>query len=69
MSDGHRVRKEAWTTFDEIAFVNRLHQTRNPVIRKRLMEGYLAGFARRVIWGPLNREAIQDALFTAMRDL
>ena len=64
-----RVRKEAWTTFDEIAFVGRLKQTKNPVIRVRLMEGYLAGFNRRVKWGPINREAVQDALFSAMKDL
>jgi hypothetical protein len=64
-----RIRKEAWTTFDEIAFVNKLRQTKNPVIRVRLMEGYLAGFSRRVIWGPINREAVQDALFAAMEDL
>lgn len=67
MSD--RDRKSAWTTFDEIAFVERLKKTPNPKRRLQLMEGYLAGFARRVTWGPINREAVQDALFIAMKDL
>ena len=67
MSD--RDRKSAWTTFDEIAFVEQLKKTKNPKTRLQLMEGYYAGFIRRVKWGPINREAVQDALFVAMRGL
>lgn len=65
----NRIRKEAWTTFDEIAFVERLKKTPNLKRRLQLMEGYYAGFLRRVKWGPINREAVQDALVIAMKDL
>ena len=57
--------KSPWTTNDEIKFISHVRK----VGGKPWLEGYLAGFGRRVVWGDIDREAVREALFDALKGL
>jgi hypothetical protein len=59
----------AWTTNDELKFVQHL-ATINPVFqRKPTLEGYLAGFRRRVNWGGIDPQEVREAAEEAVEFL
>jgi len=65
----YEIRKVAWTTFDEVAFIRALSQTPSPALRAQLLEGYLRGFNRRVRWGAIDRAVAKETLIATLKDL
>jgi hypothetical protein len=59
----------AWTTNDELKFVQRLATIRPTVQRRPLLEGYLAGFRRRVSWGDIDPQEVRESAEEALKFL
>jgi hypothetical protein len=64
MNDRNRGRV-AWTNNDELVFVEHLRKK----TRMSLLEGYLAGLARRVNWGDINPQEVRIAALSAIERL
>ncbi|MCU0807934.1 MAG: hypothetical protein MUC53_08350 [Candidatus Contendobacter sp.] len=58
-----------WTTNDELKFVQRLATMQQVAQRRPLLEGYLAGFRRRVNWGDIGPQAVREAAEKALEFL